>query len=321
MRLVFTILIVCFLGIVAKAQQPSQHSLYMLNPFKFNPAYAGLDHSLSATGVYRRQWVDLPESPTTQNLNFHLPLYFLGGAVGANFENDALGAERTTSVTMAYAFQRPVGNGLLSLALEGGLVQKSIDGSKLRTPDGIYEDGTIIQHNDDILPTTLESGSAPTFHAGIYFQSEKFEAGLSAQNLSEASVELTALSFQLVRTYYANFGFNFDLSNSVSIHPSALIRSDVTQTQTDLSLIFRYNDNIFGGTSFRGYNSNSIDAVSLIAGFNINEHFTVGYAYDITLSELSNVSNGSHEVIIKYNLNKRIGGGRPPRIIYNPRSL
>ena len=58
------------------AQQPAQYSLYNLNKFNFNPAYAGLDNSLSVTGVYRSQWVGLPGKPVTQNINAHMPLYF-----------------------------------------------------------------------------------------------------------------------------------------------------------------------------------------------------------------------------------------------------
>ena len=75
MKHFFTLLFSLFLSTLAFGQQPSQYSLYMLNKMNFNPGYAGLDHSLSFTGVFRKQWVDLPESPTTQNMTVHMPLY------------------------------------------------------------------------------------------------------------------------------------------------------------------------------------------------------------------------------------------------------
>ena len=65
----------------------------------------------------------------------------------------------------------------------------------------------------------------------------------------------------------------------------------------------------------------SADAVALIGGIKLNEKITFGYSYDLTLSGLSNVSNGTHEVLLNYNLGKQIGQGKPPIIIYNPRSL
>ena len=58
-----------------------------------------------------------------------------------------------------------------------------------------------------------------------------------------------------------------------------------------------------------------------MGGFKLSEKITLAYAYDLTLSELSQVSNGSHEIMINYNLGKALGKGKPPRIIYNPRNL
>lgn len=84
------------------AQQPAQYSLYMFNQYNFNSAYAGLDESVSATGIFRQQWVGLEGSPSTQNFNVHLPLYMIKGSFGLGIENDALGAERNLKITAAY---------------------------------------------------------------------------------------------------------------------------------------------------------------------------------------------------------------------------
>ena len=63
-------------------QQPAQYSMYMLNKYAFNPAYAGMDNSLSLTGVYRNQWLNLDGNPVSQNFNVHMPLYIVGGGIG-----------------------------------------------------------------------------------------------------------------------------------------------------------------------------------------------------------------------------------------------
>ncbi len=294
----------------------------MMNKLNWNPAYAGLDHSLSATGIYRAQWDQLEGNPITQNINVHMPLYIFSSGIGINLENDELGAERRTSGSVAYNYQLPVGRkALLALGLEAGIAQRTLDGSRLRTPEGNYTDATVIFHNDDILPVSSVSATATSFGAGIYFYSEQFEAGLAVRHLNEPSVSLDVLSLQLARAYFFTAGAHFDLSQSLSLHPSLMVRSDLSQTQTDIAAIFKYNDNIFGGASFRGYNSDSVDALAFIAGFKLNEKVTVAYAYDLTLSPLNQVSNGSHELMLNYNLNKRIGTGRPPKVIYNPRTL
>ena len=61
--------------------------------------------------------------------------------------------------------------------------------------------------------------------------------------------------------------------------------------------------------------------LAVIGGFKLSENISFVYAYDLSLSKLKNFNNGSHEVMIRYNLNKPIGKGVPPPIIYNPRSL
>ena len=166
--------------------------------------------------------------------------------------------------------------------------------------------------------------SAPYLNAGVYFQSEKLEIGVSANNLIEPNATLSAedlVNIKFIRNYFFNFAYSFEISRDLMLQPSFFAKSDLVQTQLEFSAIVKYNDNIFGGASFRGYNANSIDALIFLAGYKLNENFTLAYSYDLTLSGLSNVSKGSHEILLNYNLNKVIGKGVPPKIIYNPRFL
>jgi type IX secretion system PorP/SprF family membrane protein len=322
MKNIFTLAIIVTFSSVALAQQPVQYSLYMWNKFAFNPAYAGLDNSLSLTGVYRKQWTGLSGSPTNQSLNAHMPLYVASGGMGISLENETIGSWKRASVMLAYNYQKPFGNGILSLGLSGGLVQRELDGSKIRTPQGVYvEDNNLIDHQDLILPLGKERGLAPTFGGGVYYQGEKLEVGISAINLLENEIALTNLAFKTNRTYYFLLSYQLDFGKNLTLHPSIHLKSNVTQSQLDFSLLGKYNENIFAGASFRGYNSNSIDAVVLFGGFKLSEKISLLYAYDMTLSELNTVSTGSHEILLNYNLGKIIGKGKPPKIIYNPRSL
>ena len=83
MKYIFTILL-STITLTLFSQQSTNNSLYMFNEFRWNPAYAGLDHSLSVTGLYRGQWVGgaLKDVPSTQMLSAHLPLYVLNGGGG-----------------------------------------------------------------------------------------------------------------------------------------------------------------------------------------------------------------------------------------------
>lgn len=320
MRQLLAILLFSSFCITLRAQQPAQYSLYMLNKFNWNPAYAGLDNSLSVTGVFRRQWSGLEGGPENMNLTAHMPVFFLGGGMGIQVENDVLGPEHWTSASLAYSYQLDLNGSVLSFGLSGGIVQREIDGQRLRTPGGVYTNGEF-DHNDPSLPLSLESAMTPTFNAGIYFQSERLEAGFAMRHLNEATAEFSTFNLSLVRNYFFTMDGHFDVGRIFSVHPSVIVQSDLTQTQVDFSMLIQYEENLFAGASLRGYNPNSIDAAALLLGYKLSEKLTLAYAYDFTLSALQNVSNGSHEILVNYNLNQPIGKGRPPKIIYNPRSL
>ncbi|MEM7101609.1 MAG: PorP/SprF family type IX secretion system membrane protein [Bacteroidota bacterium] len=320
--LLLTIITFVGCGTSVFGQQAAQYSLYMFNKYNFNAAYGGLDNSLSATAVFRKQWLGFDGSPITQNINVHLPWYYASGAVGLNVENDILGAERNTSVTLSYNFIGRVGeNSNFSIGVAGGLIQKMLDGTRLRAPDGEYE-GNLIDHNDDFIPETRQSAIAPALHVGAYYKSELFEVGFSVANLLEPSASyalgsVTKIDFS--RTFYLSFGYNLLLGEKLVIHPSLFVKSDLVQTQADFSALVRYNGNIFGGVSFRGYSKNTVDALVFMAGMGITEKITLAYAYDMSLSGLSGFNSGSHEIMLNYNLKKKIGGSVPSKIIFNPR--
>ena len=299
----------------------------MLNKYGFNPAYAGLENSLVATGVFRKQWVELEGSPNQQTVNVHMPLYIAGGGIGINLENESLGVENNTFASLSYNYFIPIGkSGILSAGASGGIFQKSLDGSKIRTPDGIYDpnDPGLFDHMDELLPLSEIKASVPTFNVGLYFQNEDLEIGISSSNINEGILSLQGnkvVDIQLKRNYFFIFAYNLEIGKSLSIQPSVLLKSDNVQTELHFSAIGTYDDNFFGGFSFRGYNSNTIDAAVFLAGFKISERVKMAYSYDLTLSDLKRVNNGSHEILLKYDLGRSLGKGIPPKIIHNPRFL
>lgn len=319
-----TLLVGLLCSTVLSAQQAVQYSLYQLNPYHYNPGYAGLSNSLEATGVFRKQWTNLQGSPTSQNVNVHLPWYYLSGGLGLSIDNDAVGAERNTSIALTYAFNRTVGNGYLSLGISGGLQQKSLDGSLLLAPGGIYEGGTI-DHQDALLNNTQGSDLQPTLHLGIFYQGELLRIGAAVHHVNEPTVTLDGTNptaVQYLRTYYVNASYRIAIDDTWAVTPSTLAKSDAIQTVVELGALVDYEDRIFGGVTYRGFgNTNSLDAIVLIAGLDLTDNLRLAYGYDIGISTLNTTHSGSHEVMLRYNLNKVIGAGKLPPIIYQPRFL
>ena len=309
---------------VLRAQQAPQFSLYMLNPYAYNPAYAGMENTLVATGVYRQQWSNLKGAPETQHLNIHLPLSMISSGVGMRAENDIIGAHRTTQVVLSYSFQQELGrSAILSAGISGGYLQYALDGTKLRAPDGTYASPDPFTHNDPLLPEGKLQVGAPVMEAGLYFQWKELGVSLATQPVFAPLLASKAggsdFSLQPVRHFLAGASYRIAVSRDLSIKPSVLLKTDLTETQTEISTIFRWRENIFAGASFRGMRSSARDAVVLLGGLRLNERTLLAYSFDIPLSPLEVANRGSHELLLRYELNKPIGTGKLPPVIYNPR--
>lgn len=304
----------------SQAQQAEHFSHYMLNKYGQNVAYAGFDYSLSGTGIYRNQWSEFNGSPVGQYINAHLPLYFLHGAGGLEIINERLGLETKQSFTLSYSYVQRTSIGLFATGMKLGVRQISMSNDKLITPDGNYE-GNIIQHNDPVLSNQLVRGITPRYGIAFYFLNDNVEIGLSIDDFLQQKMPIgdANLNIAPVMNFFAE-GRLFVLDN-FEIRPSFLIYTDGVEWQSTTSLILAFPQNFFGGFGIRGYNLRSLDAAILSIGWKFNDKYTVSYAYDIGLSSLRSAHSGSSEIVLKYNLNKRIGLGLPPKIIYNPRDL
>ncbi|MEL6989047.1 MAG: PorP/SprF family type IX secretion system membrane protein [Bacteroidota bacterium] len=309
------------LSIQLDAQQQAQYSMFMMNRYGFNPAYAGFDGSLSATAVYRTQWDALEGRPVNIQINAHMPLYVFGGAIGFKLERETLGAFSNIRSAVSYNYVMDTDYGLFSGGISVGIHQSTLDGAILRARSGVYENN-IIQHNDPVIPNTRVNGVAPTIGLGFYHINDYFELGLAVENVLNTKLRFTDdLEYINKRTFTAFFEYSLPVNDFLQVFPSLMLRSDLTQTQIEAAVKLEYDDNIIGGAGFRGYNANTIDALVLFGGLRLNPNLTLAYSYDIGLSSLNQIHVGTHEILLNYNLNKLIGGGIPQKVIYNPRFL
>ena len=323
MRNLFTPILFIYTACLS-AQQTPQYSMFVLNPYAVNPAYAGLENTLVATGVYRKQWSNLEGAPVTQHINAHMPLYMLSSGIGLKVENDAIGAHRTTQAALSYNYQLEWGHStLLSAGASAGFMQYSLDGAKLRAPDGIYTDQNF-NHNDPFLPEGKVQAGTTFFEVGIFLQMRKLQAGISMQPAFAPVLSISgtdALKIEPVQHYYFYSSYNFDVGRNLNLKPALLAKTDLTETQAEISVVLQWNENIFAGASFRGFGASARDAAVVMAGFKLSEKTTLAYSFDISLSPLKSSNRGSHELLLRYSLNRPIGAGKLPPVIYNPRFL
>lgn len=317
-----TTIIFLLLGVQIQAQQLSQYSLWLLNPYAYNPACAGLEPSLVANGVYRQQWIDLDGAPVTQQINVHLPLRFLSSGAGLRIENDAIGAHRTTQAMLSYNYQLNAGAGVLAIGGGVGYQQYLLDGSRIRTPQGDYRD-QVFQHNDAFLPLGSISIGTPVMELGVSFSTDRILLGLSSQPVfSPVIKEKSPGQFQLQpeRHYIFQGAYTWETSDNLVLKPGLLFKTDGVKMQAEVGAVGYWKDKFTAGLGYRGLTgATSRDAVIIMAGVGINDKTTLYYGYDVPLSGLKSTNRGSHEVMLRYNMNKPLGVGKNPPVIYNPR--
>jgi type IX secretion system PorP/SprF family membrane protein len=311
------------IGICAPAygQYGYQYSLLTQERYAFNPAFGGMERSLHAGLLYRTQWSGLDGNPELRMLNGHMPFYLWQGALGFQLTNESLGAESHTAFMLSYNYIYESTVGLLSTGIRIGIAQNTLDGTKLRAPDGTYSGG-IIDHEDVNLPNGKVSGVSPAIDAGCYFAGDYFEAGLSVTGFYPAGIRLgNEVDYKPDPVVHFFGEYFIQPFMDLSFYPTVYVKSDLAQTQAELALRAEWQNTVQAGIGYRGLGKNSVDAMILSAGVRLSPKFFLHYAYDIGLSSLQSAHEGTHELLITYNLGKRIGAGLPPRIIYNPRNL
>lgn len=310
----------------AAAQNSPVLSHFMFFKQQANPASVGSDDALDFGALYRAQWVGVTGNPSLQAFSVQSPLTVANSSAGLFVINEMQGEERYTSALLSYAYRHPFKKMYLAAGVSGVIYQRAIDGTKLRSPNGVYQSGSI-DHGDDFIPQKLNSGIAADVNVGIYLSGkrQKWYAGISANNVLESKVKLQGQNNKQAeirnpRYYTASAGYRIKLSKKLSLIPNVIVRMDFVNVQAELNTVLQYKDNIYGGLSFRGFAPNLNDAVVLMAGFKLFKSLRVGYSYDIALSSLNEVTTGSHEVYVRYTISIR-DLVNPGKVTYNPRNL
>ncbi len=286
---------------VSMAQQRPVQSLYMFDPLLVNPAYAGTQVQLSATTIYRNQWVNLPGAPKTLTATAHSG--FLKSKMGLGFivANDQIGIHNELSFYGVYSYKIKVSRiGTLSFGLQGGFNNIRSDYTKLNLKN----------LNDPNLSGALTKFN-PNIGAGAFYHQKEFYFGFSVPQIINNSVfDLEgngSLSRQL-RYYYVQTGLSKNLSHNVKLIPSALVRlQEEAPVSFDVNATVVFQESVGLGVSYR-----LNDGIVGLFELQINDNFHVGYAYDFTTSELNQFSNGSHEIMINYRVKiSRLHQGLP----------
>ena len=299
-RILITAIVFFACAATATAQQDPQFTQWFNDKQSFNPAANGLQPGNCITGFFRNQWTGFDSQPQTFMLNYTGQINGFGG-IGLTFYNDQLGQESNTIFRASGAYHLPAaGPGKLSLGLGLGYYGKEL-GNDWLPPDGVESIGSDAAINSDV-----RNDNGFDLNLGVYYwKPGEYYFGISATHLTQS--DLDQLSIQLKSHFYTMGGYNFNqIATNLDLRTNLLVKSDFNKWALDVNANVLYSNFLYGGVSYRPG-----DAIAPMVGVEYcmdnstdlkeaKNCFRFGYSYDVTTSEISNFSSGSHEIFLGY---------------------
>lgn len=271
------------------AQQESQYTQYMYNPTLINPGYAGSRGVTSIFGIHRSQWIGLEGAPKTSAISAHTPFEAKNVGLGVSFLHESIGPQTFNNIMIDFAYLLKFETSTLALGIKGMAGFYNFDKNKLHLYQG-----------NDAAFEQKPNAFYPNVGVGAYWYSDKYYLGVSVPTLlNTKTFKGNSETVSLVNSkqhFYLIGGYVFDLSKNLKFKPAALTKIvEGAPLQLDLSANFMLNEKFVLGAAWRWD-----AALSLMAGFQINRNWFIGYAYDHETTDLRKYNSGSHEVFVRY---------------------
>lgn len=287
-------------GLLSNAQQDPMYTQYMFNTQTINPAYAGTWESFSFMVLARQQWAGLEGAPQTYTFSMQAPLKNERVALGLNLISDVVGLEKRFYMFSDYSYLLPINEGMkLRLGLKGGFTNYSNNLSEYIT--NVPGSGII----DPSFQGEIDRKFVPNFGIGGFLYGKKYYAGFSIPKILSHDFENNYNNLSVnaeMRHYFFIAGLIFDLGQNVKFKPTMLTKATFSSesgapVELDLTANFLIKEKFWLGAMFR-----TGDSFGFIAQWIIDKKLRIGYSYDYTTSNLQNFHNGSHEIMISYEM-------------------
>ncbi len=300
---VILLLLISVFGLKSWSQQDPMFTQYMFNTLSINPAYAGSADRLSAVALHRSQWVNFKGAPTTQTLTIHSPLKNENISVGGSVVNDAHGPVKQTGFYLDASYRIFMGSKRLAFGLKAGA---NLFSANLVDLNPYYED-------DNTFNANISSKMLPNFGFGVMYYSKTFYAGASIPKLLQNKLidgELPDFMNNKEKQHmFLIAGAVFDISYYTKFKPTILIKAvNGAPIGAEVTAQFLFYEKLWAGVMYRWD-----DAAGVLLQYEINNRFKLGYAYDYTLSDIRKYSDGSHEVMLGFDLIRGFPGDVSPR--------
>lgn len=311
--------------VVSYAQQEAHYTQFMYNKILLNPGFAGARKVASISALYRNQWMDYNGHPQSYLASFDAALgkSRMGTGLVLHRQREGIVTRSAANIALSYNIINTQQT-TLRFGMSGTIREFQFD---LQNPETYIKDS-----KDPFLSKESPKTTNANIGAGIYFDNKTYYFGISVPNLMKNPISLrNDVQANYVGTenrhLYIMAGGFFELfgNNDLHLKPSVMakyVRYAPFSVDANLSLMVRKT--FMGGVSYRfggkygigDTKSGNGDSVDLLAFIQATDQLGIGFAYDFTLSEISNYTKGSFEIVTRYDFVKNRN-----RILHNPRQF
>ena len=251
---------------------------------------------------YRNEWPNISGKFITTAAAYDQRVDALRGGIGLMFVNDnAASTLSTTRASLVYSYHLKVTRKFnLNFGIEGSYYQKAVDWDKLTFGDMIDPRRGFVYQTSQIRKD--EPVNNIDFSAGVVGYTENFYFGFAAHHLTspdESLIDNVESPLPMKLTGHAGAiiplkGGSLYTDKDQSISPNILFVQQGSFTQINVGMYVKKGV-LVGGVWYRNR-----DAFILTFGIE-SDLINVGYSYDLTMSQLSVISGGSHEISLGIN--------------------
>ena len=310
MRKLLLHIIFIFLSTKILWAQDPQFSQPYANLLYLNPAFTGDTRINRFSTTYRNQWSSIEKGFSSYIASFDHNERKVHSGFGGYllYDQTGLNGFRATGINLSYAYDAKIDRwsgirGGLSL----GYSFLNFNESDLLFADQIIRDGAVTSIEGNLRDQT----SYVDMGGGILYYNKFVWAGIAVNHINRPNISMMSVEERLPMKFSIHTGINIwnkrgqwgkELS---SLNLVAHYKFQGDYDQLDLGVYYNMDPLVFGlwyrglpliKSYDEGYSNN--ESVILLIGLDYKDKFRIGYSYDITISQLSMSSGGSHEISV-----------------------
>lgn len=286
-----------------QAQQEAHYTQYMYNNTLNNPAFAGSRRIPTLTATYRNQWMGFQGNPQSYLLSFDSPVNKdrLGTGVILGSQSEGISRRQFGKLVFSYAAIKTQ-QMTLRIGMNMSVRQYRYDTQSPTVYVEEKNDASLIQETPNFINANVGFG--------VYFDTERFYAGISIPNLNKNAIAIGAnasantIGREQRHAYFIAGGLIPMGSENLVLKPSVLYKYVANAPfSLDANVSVMISQKFTVGTSYRvGASGNSGDSIDFLGFVQATDRLGFGFSYDYTLSAIRKYSNGTLEALIRYDL-------------------